>query len=668
MHWIKIMKGYFSFLLVIFALISRFACAQTATPIEKKAEHGYTQRFIDTVASLRLQHQALSQAQSQQQKADEAICHAYLAMTYRRMLNLKEFSKHTELAFAIADQTQNQRAIAYANWSMGLLRSYIDDKSGALKYMLKAYGLFQNLQEYRYCAKLGSDISYLFSNGATAKCRKYADEALIYARQSNDPESILYAHLAVGGYLIDRIKIGRWEDWQYTIDFFKQTISLAEQAGDSIISKSNLGIAHMNLAEVYMNGPKPIDEKAILTNLEIATQISMKYNLRNIYRSSLGIRGKYFVEKGDYETAEKLFKEGIAFQQSLPYKDNDLFVAFYSSLKELAALRRDFKSYYHYDKLFAKYNQLRYDETIQQQLQHTDARFESEKRTARIAQLEKENQLQKKNKMLGYGISGVLLLGLVFMYRSYYYRQRYYQNREDILQQQQANTALKVQLMEKETLETLAEKIALERRLLQSQMDPHFMFNLLGSIQSMILQNDRLTAVNYLSKFAKLTRQVLEQSRSESITLESEISTLNDYMELQQLRLNHRFDYKINGGSDIDLTLRIPPLLIQPFVENAIEHGLKPLAESRKGILQVTFALDIDRNVLICIVNDNGVGLSNGKITHCQNNHQSLSTIITKERLALMRQQNPHIQMEIHDQQNLSGEWGCTVRLTIPLI
>lgn len=653
-------------LLLLFMLPISQVWAQQSTAIEKKAKQGYAKRFTDTLASLQTQREALQLAQKERNQPDEAICYAYLAMTYRRLLHLKEFTRYAERSYDIANQTQNNRATAYANWAMGLLRSYIDDRSGALTYMLKAYRLFEQLHEYEHCAKLGSDISYLFSSGAQAK--KYADEALSYAEKSADPESILHARLAVGSYLSDDLSSGKQITWQHVVEFFKQSIALAENAGDRIISKSNIGIAHINLAVLYMNGPKPINEQAFLVNLQKATSIGQKYSLRNIYRSSLGLRGQFFVQKGQYRIAESLFKEGIAYQHTLPYKDNDLFATFYGCLKDLAARRRDYESYYEYDKHYNKYNKLKYDENMQQILQNTDAMFESDKKLSRISQLEKENKLQKKNKLLSYGISAVLLIGLIFIYRSYYYRQRYYQNREEVLQQQQANSELKVELMERETLETLAEKIALERRLLQSQMDPHFIFNLLGSIQSMILQNDRITAVSHLGKFAKLTRQVLEQSRMEHITLEEEISTLKNYIELQQLRLNNSFDYQIDYKDDLDAGMRIPPLLIQPFVENAIEHGLKPFSDTRRGLLDIYLRWDRDLNILECSILDNGIGLEESKNRKTDTKHHSLSTKITDERLALMLEHNPHIGMEVINRNPKTETSGCLIKLRIPII
>lgn len=657
-----------NFIVLISLLLAPNLQAQEVSSLESMASQAYDLRFTDSIKSLQLQHEALSLAQKKGSKADEVICAAYLAMTYRAKLNLKKFKYYTEQSYNTANNTENKRALAYANWSMGLLMSYIDDRSAALNYFLKAYSIYETLKDDEHCARLGADISYLFSVGSEDKTKKYAYEALRYAEKTKNPEILLHARLAVGSYLYENIDAEDPQSWQNAVAFFTQNMQLIEKSESEIISKSNIGVAHINLAALYMIGPKPIDEVAFISHLEKATEIGKKYNFRNVYRSSLGLRGQYFLQKGDYRTAEKLFKDGIAYQLTLPYKDNNLFASFYACLKDLAARENDYAAYYEYDQLFSKYNQLKYDENVQQIIQNTDVRFETEKRLLRIDQLEKKNELQEKINYLSYAISAVLLSGLVFMYRSYYYRQRYFQNREHILQEKQINTELKVQLMEKETLEALSEKISLERRLLQSQMDPHFIFNLLGNIQSMILQNDRLTAVSYLGKFAKLTRRVLEQSRQESITLQDEIDTLTNYIELQQLRLNFSFDYQIDCEDGLILQLRIPPLLIQPFIENAVEHGLKPLSDLRRGHLNIHFRYQEEKNILICTILDNGIGLKESRSRKTADSHRSLSLKITNERLALMLQKNPHTRLEVSDMEPITGVSGCKVTLTIPII
>lgn len=664
----KARKIHCTFLVLFSFLLTTAIQAQRISTVEKMASQGYAKRFSDTVGSLKIQQQALSLAIKNKSREDEVICYAYLALTQRRLLHLKEFIHYADTAYYLSQKINKVRAKAHAAAVMGSLKSYIDDKSQAINYSLEAYKLFSKIKAYDQCAKIASDISYLFSPASPPKAEKYAREAMIHATKSGDAESQLYARLAFGSFLTDNLETGGMNDWETAVKFFKETVLLAEENANKIVSKSNIGIVYINLANLYTKGPMPIDEKAFLMNLEKATAIAKKYNVKIIYRSAIGLQGYYFTQKGDYIKAELLFIDGINYQKSLPYTDNYLLATFYSSLKDVSAKRKDFQAYYAYDTLFAKYNQLKYNESAQSQLQNTEARYESSKKAERIKQLELENELQHKNKLLGYAVAGVLLIGLIFMFRSYYYRQRYYQNREDFLKQEQANSELKVQLMEKETIENLSARLSLERRLLRSQMDPHFIFNALGNIQSMILQKDTIPAVSYLNKFAKLTRQVLEQSRKETISLEEEINTLKNYIELQQLRLNNCFDYVIECDDAIETDILIPPLLIQPFVENAVEHGLKPQENNLRGLIEIYFKEDETEHNLICTIKDNGIGLAASRKLKINETHQSLSTTITDERLAKMQKENPNAGFTVKERDPETDGQGCIVILNIPIL
>lgn len=655
-------------LFFLFILFFSYSNAQEISSIEKIAAYGYSKRFSDSSASKKIQLQALELAKKKKKIDDEVICYSYLALTQRRLLHLKEFTSYADTAYILAQRTNKIRAKAFASLAQGSLRSYIDDKPQALDHLLKAYKLFSKAKAHDQCAKIASDISYLFSPASPEKVKKYSREALQHAAKANDSESQLYARLAFGGYLTDRLDLGFKEEWIIALNFFKETVAYAERYNHNIISKSTIGIAYINLADLYSKGPKPIDESAMLENLEKATKIAQQYNVKIIYRSAIGLQGMYYIEKGDFAKAELLFIEGIKYQKSLPYTDNYLLATFYNSLKEVAVKREDYEAYYSYDTLYSKYNQLKYNESTQKLLQNADARYESSKKIERIKQLELENELEQQNKLLGYGIAGVLLIGLVFMFRSYYFRQRYYLKREEILKQEQANSELKVQLMEKETIENLAARLSLERRLLRSQMDPHFIFNALGNIQSMILQKDTIPAVSYLNKFAKLTRQILEQSRKETISLEEEISTLKNYIELQQLRLNNSFEYHIVCDESVEDGILIPPLLIQPFIENAVEHGLKPKPKEEKGLLQLNFTQQTDQKNLICVIKDNGIGLAASRKLKIKENHQSLSTTITDERLAKMQKEHPFAGFQVLERESENGETGCIVIINIPIL
>ena len=131
----------------------------------------------------------------------------------------------------------------------------------------------------------------------------------------------------------------------------------------------------------------------------------------------------------------------------------------------------------------------------------------------------------------------------------------------------------------KKTL-TLQKNLAeYEQKALHLQMNPHFVFNCLGSISSFIVQNGNDSAIKYLAKFSKLMRLTLEYSKESLIPVDKEIEGLQNYLELEQLRFNKVFDFKITKDNNIEDDMALPPLLIQPFVENAIIHGLIPKKE-----------------------------------------------------------------------------------------
>ena len=171
----------------------------------------------------------------------------------------------------------------------------------------------------------------------------------------------------------------------------------------------------------------------------------------------------------------------------------------------------------------------------------------------------------------------------------------------------------------------------LEQKALTAQMNPHFIFNSLNSIQSFLLYQENEKAEKYLLKFSKLIRATLSNSRETFITIEQEVELLTNYIELEQMRYQHRFQFNIEMNlSNSEKQLLIPPMLIQPFVENAIIHGLSKRAID--GLLIVRF--EKSENTIIVNVIDNGVGIDATKKTTNQG-HRSFGTEITKERMAI---------------------------------
>jgi tetratricopeptide (TPR) repeat protein len=181
-----------------------------------------------------------------------------------------------------------------------------------------------------------------------------------------------------------------------------------------------------------------------------------------------------------------------------------------------------------------------------------------------------------------------------------------------------------------------------EQKLLRSQMNPHFIFNALNGIQSYVIKKDTANATRYLSKFAKLMRNILDNSADSHTTLDSELKLLENYIVLEALRFNDKFSFEIEVGSEIDpQTCQLPSMILQPFIENAIWHGLIPLRE-RDGMVKIAF--HVKDNMLLCTIEDNGIGrrqsLANQAGNEEINRHKPRGLLLTKERLEFYNERN----------------------------
>lgn len=200
-----------------------------------------------------------------------------------------------------------------------------------------------------------------------------------------------------------------------------------------------------------------------------------------------------------------------------------------------------------------------------------------------------------------------------------------------------------------------------EMQILRSQMNPHFLFNSLNSINSFIVQQKTNEASGYLTTFSKLMRNILDNSRHSSISLFKEIETLELYLELESVRLDHKFDYEIKYDLNLDIYgIMFPPLILQPFVENSIWHGL----HNKKGTgkLQLIFE-DRDQSILVRIIDD-GIGrTASALLKQKEVKHKSYGIDITIDRLMMLNAKNKFEIIDLYDENNLSK--GTEVQLEI---
>lgn len=304
--------------------------------------------------------------------------------------------------------------------------------------------------------------------------------------------------------------------------------------------------------------------------------------------------------------------------------------------------------------------------------EQTKAKFVVFNYDQKIELLDKEKQLQQQQlkqndqqkKILIGGIAVIILLGII-LFRNILLKRKNEAHRRDNIESE-----LQLQKLESEKIKAQLQQQAteLEMQALRAQMNPHFIFNSLNAINSFILQNNKQQASEYLTKFSRLVRLILQNSQSGLITPESELESLKLYLELEALRFDNHFNFAIDVNKELDtLAIKVPPLIIQPYVENAIWHGL--MHKNENGRLQIE--LYEEANMLYCKITDDGIGRKKSAELKSKSaaSHKSMGMQITANRIAMLQQNEyAQTQIKINDLVLPDGSAGGTeVILKIPV-
>ena len=340
--------------------------------------------------------------------------------------------------------------------------------------------------------------------------------------------------------------------------------------------------------------------------------------------SMLGL-GKIYLAKKEYAKAKQYATEAwtLAQQKKATLNLRDACQLLYSIHEQL---KQPGQAFYYYK----QYVQVK-DAVLNDQLRGKLFEFrriaEDEKKVAQIKLLEQEKlisqQKLKGNQLLkNILIGGLLLLAFLSLVVL------------GNISLKRKNEKLQNERIQKDLEHRATE---LEMQALRAQMNPHFIFNCLSSINRFILKNEPDKASDYLTRFSRLIRLVLINSQKPLIVLEDEIEMLRLYLEMEQLRFKHTFDYSIIYNNDIEPSnILFPPLLLQPFCENAIWHGLM----HKEGHGQLSVAFSMRNNVLNCIITDNGIGRARAAEiqTKSAEKIKSLGIKLTADRLALFNE------------------------------
>ena len=531
------------------------------------------------------------------------------------------------LGLAYQQQGNFQKAIECLLQGMEV-RKKIGDIQGAMFSLTRVGDMYHSLEQ-------------------TETALNYYLEALDYANKNNrEPLSDTYARLA-------NLYMGtkRHEEAKKYIDL-------------ALRDTLNVEGLHLLLGRYYME--TGLQEKALLIYEQIRkrTQTTANYDL--LATSILEISKIYQVKK-DYPAALEYAKNayGIASNRGLRWMIADAA----NALSFLYTTQGNYRKAYEYEKIFRSISDSVRTADSRLKLAFLESRNEILEKQSSIELLNKENQLQeqrlKRESLLKKIFVGAIALIILVAFVSF--RNVLLKRKNEKHQRELAENDLQIEKLENEKTKTelLQKATELEMQALRSQMNPHFIFNCLSSINRFILKNESETASDYLTKFSRLIRMVLNNSKNPLILLEDELEMLRLYLDLERLRFKNSFDYSISFYNHFDVSsIFIPPLLLQPFAENAIWHGL--MHKEENGMLEVAF--ELDNNILNCYITDNGIGRKKAASFKSKSaeTQKSLGMQITAGRLALLNKDTQQAFFTIEDLTNEQGQAdGTKVTLKI---
>ena len=377
-------------------------------------------------------------------------------------------------------------------------------------------------------------------------------------------------------------------EYDKALDYYSQILNM--QKGNIYSTSLTL----LNIGNVYMNqsNTTPLSQPDTAWDKAMdhySRSFKMSEETNNSYQQGVALTriGFLYLKRNKIKEADIALSKAI----DLVKQRDDLPVLkdLYFALTKLDSIKGNWKRAFEYQQRLTAINDSILDKKKSQQIARLQVKYITDKKQAEIAVLNKDNELkgirierQQKNILLIIAITIILLLGAGGFI--------YYRNKK----------------IKQEALKQISEaKLAS----LKSLMDKHFIFSSLHSIDTFLMNNDSEAASDYLVKYSKLIRSILEMSNQAEVSLEEELSLCRSYLDLEKIRLDNFFDYEfsIDGTIAMQQTL-FPSMLLQPLVENAVKHGIGSLREEgKKGLINVDIKREKDK--LICSVTDNGKGL-----------------------------------------------------------
>jgi tetratricopeptide (TPR) repeat protein len=554
------------------------------------------------------EHQPDSMAKYAQLAAEVASKHG---LTSRVMLSKKALGlAYTEArkfelaeeayadAMLIAEQTNNTSEIIVINNKLGYLFGVANDLTKSIFYFLKTAKEFEQLKDYQNLALTYTNIVVIFTlQRQFDKVIDYTDKALALVPKLNQ-----------------------------------------ETHADMIVSVYSSSAHHYFLVGEEQDQPRFIDKALLFA--DSCLRVAARYNIKNGLADAYYISSHGYLVKKDYTRAIESARKALAYRNSVA--DRTIF-NIYSALTKAYLEMNDFKSAQRYidscklvssskeadgPMLLAKleyhlYKRMKLDgaalgayerfvrvkEGLENSERNTaindlEVKYQTELREAKISELNQQAKINSLQIRSLIALVSVVLLVVVIII--FFYRQSLIKNRLSTME--------------------------VEQRLNRARMNPHFFFNALTSLQQQALkQDDGMAMASRLSQFSEVMRKTLESTYQEYITIEEEVAYLNKYLEIQKNRYPVSFEFSVNHGDELEINeVLIPPMIVQPFIENSIEHGLASI----DWVGKISVRFERREEELYVEIVDNGKGL--GEEKQQANEHISRATGIIKDRIYLL--------------------------------
>ncbi len=575
------------------------------------------------------------------------------------IIHFKKYPNDQQLGVAYRD-------LGYSKWAQSSFPEAIDAMQTCLQLYIKAgdtadigsiYNILGAIEAER--GYYGNALQYLLKGIGFNQESNYGDLGLLYMLVGDFDTALeylrkslvtsKYANLSIGEVFFNEKK------YDSALHYYRQFQQYATTSGYNDICKG-----YARRGELYLVLHQ---YDSALIYLQNALYPFKKANDRNQVMWVLLRLGRAYKEMGHFMTALHVANRLLQTAQETGARQS-IRDAHFLLYELFEALGQYSKALIHLHSYMVVKDSIDKDLSVQK-LSFYKTQTERAKAQSSIAMLNKERKLQQqelkqtaiqKNVLLG-GVISLLVFGAV-LFGNIVLKRRNEKHLREL-----AENELQIQKLESEKtkIEFQHRSAELEMQALRAQMNPHFIFNCLSSINRFILKNESEAASDYLTKFSRLIRMVLTHSKQSLISLDDELEMLRLYLEMERLRFKYSFDYNINFKNAVNPeNIFIPPLLLQPFAENAIWHGMM----NKEGQGHLTISLSQENNELSCIIEDNGVGRAKAAELKSKSaeKKKSLGLQITKERLALLnKDSNETTFFEVKDMYDTEGNANGTM-------